>query len=143
MNATQLDIRITRTARTSVLIVALDAAVPVQVPAADILVVAPAVNSWLRRWVSDEDQARRRAESRVAEWLGELDRGGVHAEGRVGDSDPLQAIEDALTTFPADAILIAAEPGSSSRPADELVRRASQRFAVPTTRVGTPLARAA
>src|SRR4029077_6630102 len=44
----------------NVLIVALDAATPPEVPDPAVLVVAPALNSWLRRWVSDEDDARRR-----------------------------------------------------------------------------------
>ena len=49
----------------SVLIVALDAATPAEVSDAEVLVVAPALNSWLRHWLSDEDAARRRAEERV------------------------------------------------------------------------------
>ena len=39
---------------------------------ADVLVVAPALNSWLRRWLSDEDAARRRAEERLAAVVGQL-----------------------------------------------------------------------
>jgi hypothetical protein len=47
------------------LIVALDAA-PVEVADAEVLVIAPARNSWLRHWLSDEDGARRRAQALVA-----------------------------------------------------------------------------
>jgi len=54
-----------------------------------------------------------------------LERRGVHAEGRVGDADPLLAIADALPTFPADEFVIAAEPER----ADALIRRAHDRFA--------------
>jgi nucleotide-binding universal stress UspA family protein len=85
----------------NVLIVALDAAIPAKVPDAEVLVVAPALNSWLRHWLSDEDAARRRAEERVAACVDRLQRSGVHAEGRVGDADPLLAIADASPTFPA------------------------------------------
>ena len=102
-----------------VLIVALDAPIPVEVQEADVLVLAPALNSWLRRWLSDEDAARRRAAERVAWFVDWLVGRGVHAEGRVGDGDPLQAIADALPTFPADLIVIAARPGLSNGIANE------------------------
>jgi hypothetical protein len=44
----------------NVLIVALDV-VPTEVRDAEVLGVAPVLNSWLRHWLSDEDTARRRA----------------------------------------------------------------------------------
>ena len=58
---------------------------------------------------------------------------GVHAEGRVGDSDPLLAIADALPTFRADEIVIAAEPERSSPRRAELASRARNRFGLPTS----------
>lgn len=127
----------------NVLIVALDAAISAQVPDAEVLVIAPALNSWLRRWSSDEDAARRRAEERVAACVDRLQRSGVHAEGRVGDADPLLAIADALPTFPADEIVIAAESERSTRLANQLVSRARDRFALPIFRAGETLASAA
>lgn len=116
------------------LIVALDTAIPAVVPDAEILVIVPALNSRLRHWLSDEDAARRRAAERVAAIVDRLERTGAHAEGRVGDADPLLAIADALPTFPADEILIAAQPERSTRLADELVTRARNRFGLPTFR---------
>jgi nucleotide-binding universal stress UspA family protein len=127
----------------NVLIVALDTVVPAEVPDADVLVVAPALNSRLRHWLSDEDAARRRAEERAAAFVDRLEQRGVHAEGRVGDADPLLAIADALPTFAADKIVIAAQPAYSTRLADELVSRARDRFALPTFRAGESLPRAA
>jgi nucleotide-binding universal stress UspA family protein len=127
----------------NVLIVALDTVVPAEVPDADVLVVAPALNSRLRHWLSDEDAARRRAEERAAAFVDRLEQRGVHAEGRVGDADPLLAIADALATFEADEIVIAAQPAHSTRLADELVSRARDRFALPTFRAGESLPRAA
>jgi len=123
----------------NVLIIALDCVIPAEVPDADVLVVAPALNSWLRHWLSDEDAARRRAEERVAAFVDALKRSGIHARGRVGDADPLQAIADALPTFPADEIVIAAQPKHSTRLADELVSRARNRFALPILRAGRSL----
>jgi hypothetical protein len=127
----------------NVLVIALDAVVPAELPGAKVLVVAPALNTRLRHWFSDEDAARHRAEDRVAAWVERLERRGVHVEGRVGDADPLLAIADALPTFPAEEIVIAARPERSTRLADELVARARERFALPTFRAGTSLPRAA
>ena len=107
----------------NVLVVALDAVTPADVRDAEVLVVAPALNSWLRRWLSDEDAARRRAEGRAAAVVERLEFRGVHAEGRVGDADPLLAIADALPTFHADEIVIAAEP-EHSQPAHRRARLA-------------------
>ena len=61
------------------------------------LVVSPALNSPLKHWVSDEDGARAAAAERLQQSLVRLRALGVNAEGEVGDADPLQAIEDALT----------------------------------------------
>jgi nucleotide-binding universal stress UspA family protein len=123
----------------NVLIVALDAVVPAELPDAEVLVVAPALNSRLRHWLSDEDDARRRAEARAAGLVDRLERRGVHAEGRVGDADPLLAIADALPTFPADEIVIASE----AERADELLSRARRRFGLPVFRARESLPRAA
>jgi hypothetical protein len=119
------------------LILVLDPQTPIRVPSGDVLVVAPALNSRLRRWVSDEDAARRRAEERAAALVDGLRRRGVHADGRAGDADPLLAIADALATFAPDAIVIAAGG------ADELVRRARRRFALPVVLAGESLQLAA
>jgi hypothetical protein len=124
------------------LIIALDSAIPDDVPDAEVLVVAPALNSWLRRWVSDEDAARRRAGQRAAGLVDVLARRGIHAEGAVGDADPVQAIADALATFPADEIVIAAAREHSTPRVDELASRARRRFAMPISpaRESLPLA---
>lgn len=121
---------------TNALVVAIDPVVPEGLAYAEVLVVAPALNSWLRHWLSDEDPARRRAEERLAVVVGELERALVRVEGRVGDADPLQAIADALATFPADEIVISARRKRSIEHVDELVLRASERFALPTSRAG-------
>jgi len=123
----------------NLLIVALDGVVPAELPDAKVLVVAPALNSWLRRWLSDDDDARRRAEERVTAFVARLEQQGVHAAGRVGDADPLLAIADALPMFPADEIVIAAEPER----ADELLVRAHHHFALPVFRAGEVLPHAA
>jgi hypothetical protein len=126
-----------------VLIIALDALIPADLPDAEVLVVAPALNSWLRRWLSDEDAARRRAEERLTAFVDGLRERGLHAEGRVGDADPLLAIADALPTFAADAIVIAAQPERSIQLAGDVVSRARDRFALPVALAGHAFPRAA
>jgi len=120
----------------NVLIIALDRFTPVQVANADVLVVAPALNSRLHRWLSDEDGARNRAAARVSAWVDRLQQTGARVEGRVGDADPLQAIADALPTFAADEIVIVPQSDRSPRVTDELVSRARRRFGLPIGRAG-------
>jgi hypothetical protein len=123
----------------NILVVALDGTGGADVRGADILVVAPALNSRLRRWLSDEDAARRRAEGRATELVARLHRQGLRARARVGDADPLLAIADALPTFPADEIVIAADPERSSR-TDELASLARDRFGLPVHHSGIDVA---
>ena len=103
---------------------------------AEVLVVAPALNSPIRHWASDEDGARANAESRLVESRERLRAGGVAARGEVGDSEPLQAIEDALRTFGADEIIISTHPEGRSQWLERgVVTAARERFAVPITHV--------
>jgi hypothetical protein len=103
---------------------------------AEVLVVAPALNSPIRHWASDEDGARAVAEARLRESLSMLRAGGVSARGEVGDAEPLQAIEDALRTFGADEIIISTHPEGRSQWLERgVVSAARERFAVPITHV--------
>jgi hypothetical protein len=115
----------------NVLVLALGNA-PIEAPNGNVLVVAPALNSWLRRWTSDDARARRRAAERLGAYLEQLEQNGVSAEGRIGDTDPLLAIADALTTFHADEIVIAAD-ARARQGTEALALRARQRFSLPTS----------
>jgi GABA permease len=102
----------------------------------EVLVVAPALNSRLRHWMSDEDAARRAAEDRLIGCLQRLERGGVHAQGWVGDADPLRAIDDALIVFSARELIVATHPEERSNwLAHNLVERARERYDVPVVHV--------
>ena len=125
----------------NVLIIALDSFTPVPVANADVLVVAPALNSRLHRWLSDEDGARCKAAALVSAWVDRLQQTEARVQGRVGDADPLQAIADALPTFAADEIVIAGQSDGSKGLADELVSRARRRFGLPVGRGGHELPR--
>ena len=101
---------------------------------AGVLVVAPALNSRLRHWVSDVDDAVAEARDRVGLAVAELRERGVSARGEVGDSNPLLAIADALASFPASEIVIATHPeGQSNWLERGLIENASARFDLPIT----------
>ena len=103
---------------------------------AEVYVVSPALNSKLRHWVSDEDGAREAAQARLDRSLARLEANGLPAQGEIGDSDPLQAMEDALRTFGADEIIISTHPeGRSNWLERGIVSGARERFAVPITHV--------
>jgi hypothetical protein len=107
----------------------------------EILVVAPALNSPLRHWLSDEDGARAAAEERVQASVHHLIQTGLDVRGEIGDGDPLQAIEDALRTFGADEIVISTHPvGRSHWLEHGLVEESRKRFARPITHVVVDLA---
>jgi hypothetical protein len=109
---------------------------------ADVFVVCPALNSRIRHWTSDEDEARARAQERLERSLAALAEEGVEARGEVGDDDPLQAIEDALRTFGADEIIISTHPpGRSNWLERDVIVRASERFDLPITHVVVDLGR--
>jgi GNAT superfamily N-acetyltransferase len=108
----------------------------------EVLVVAPALNSRLRHWLSDVDGARRGAEARLEVSLKRLAAAGVRARGQIGDGDPLQAIADALSVFSADEIIIATHPEARSHwLARDLVGRARARFAQPILHIVVDLDR--
>jgi hypothetical protein len=102
----------------------------------DVVVVAPALNSRVRHLFSDLDSARRAAEGRLAASLERLESAGIPAHGWIGDSDPLEAIADALAVFEADQLIISTHPEHRSNwLARDVVRRARERFALPTVHV--------
>jgi nucleotide-binding universal stress UspA family protein len=102
----------------------------------EVFVVAPALNSPLRHWASDEDPARAAAQERLEESLAKLREAGVNASGEIGDSEPLQALEDALRTFAPDEIVISTHPeGRSHWLVKGIVAKARDRFPVPVTHV--------
>jgi len=107
-----------------------------------VLVVSPALNSPLKHWVSDDDEAREAAQERLDRSLARLREAGIEARGEIGDGEPLQAIEDALRTFGAEEIIISTHPeGRSNWLEKGVVSGARERFAVPITHVVVDLER--
>ena len=82
---------------------------------AEIHVVAPASELSPLQWLaSDEDRARAKAGSVAREATKAVKETGEVEEAEVGDPDPVQAIEDALRTFPADELIIVTRPGEEA-----------------------------
>jgi hypothetical protein len=102
----------------------------------EVRVVCPALNTKIKHWVSDEDEARRKAQERLDTMLAQLRREGVDASGDIGDSDPVQAMEDALRLFsPDEAIISTHPPGRSNWLERGVVERARERFPLPVSHV--------
>jgi len=101
-----------------------------------VLVVCPALNSPLRHWVSDEDEARAAANARLDQSLAAMRAAGVDASGEIGDGDPIQAIEDAVRTFRPDELIVSTHPEGRSHWLERgVVEKARERFALRVTHV--------
>src|SRR5581483_667113 len=101
-----------------------------------VLVVVPALNSPLKHWTSDEDDARDAAQHRLEASLATMRAAGIDVRGEVGDSDPLQAIEDAMRVFAPDELIISTHPPERSHWLERgVVAGARERFALPVTHV--------
>ena len=104
--------------------------------AAEVLVVAPALNTRTRFLFSDPDPAIERAEAVEQETVERMTEEGVDAAGDTGESEPLLALNDALQTFEADEIVIFTHPGGQVNWAEEgLVDEARERFDQPVQHI--------
>src|SRR5436305_12625391 len=99
----------------------------------EVMVVAPALQeSGFRFWLSDADKAIERAEDVRRATVENLGAAGVAASGDTGESDPLDAIRDALATFPADRIVGVTHRASERRyPEDVDPSELEERFGLP------------
>jgi hypothetical protein len=105
-------------------------------------VVCPALNSKIKHWTNEEDAAREQARQRLQSLLTGLRSEGFHAEGDIGEDDPLQAMEDALRIFPAHEVIISTHPrGRSNWLERDVVQRAQERLDIPVTHVVVDLDR--
>lgn len=83
---------------------------------AEVMVITPAVErTAFRHALGDVDAATREAKQRLRASLEQLEKGGIHALGEVGDSDPVVAAQDALREFLADEVLLVTHAESETR----------------------------
>ena len=99
-------------------------------------VVAPALaKTGFQHAAGAVDEGREAAQERLEEVIEEVESSDldVEVEGRVGDADPMLAIEDALFDFPADEIIVVthAHEGEARWMEDDLFEKARKRFEPP------------
>ena len=99
--------------------------------AVEVLVVVPLRHGLVERWISDADKGRRLAEGRLAMVVSAFERAGVRVSGALGDGDPVQAVDDALRSYPATVVALLAT--ESTEAADIL----KARLRVPLVRLRT------
>ncbi len=103
---------------------------------AEVLVIAPALNSRKRFFLADPDAAIARAQEVQAETVERLGEEGIDAAGDTGEEDPMLALQDALVTFAAEEVLIATHEGGKQNWLEEgLVEEAGSRLSVPVRHV--------
>lgn len=102
---------------------------------ADLLVVVPASNISKLDWLTNAEDDARADAAQLAEELAE----GVPGEGvetRVGDSDPVKAVEDALSDFAAEELIVITRAGEEPDWLDAgSGAEARNRFSLPVTHI--------
>jgi hypothetical protein len=102
----------------------------------EVLVVAPALTSRLHSWVSDIDAEFQEADERQMKLVSGIGSSGPAISGQVGDEDPLQAVADALVSFPADALILGVHASDDANWRERrFSKKARERFGLPVTEV--------
>jgi hypothetical protein len=99
----------------------------------ELFIVAPALaHSALHHVMGDVDAAIPPARERLEATLREFRESGVQARGEVGDSDPIQAINDEIVKFDPDQILVVAHRDGEGAFAEQgLLEQAERDFDLP------------
>jgi hypothetical protein len=79
--------------------------------AAEVLLIAPCRNRRLDRWASDLGPGRHRAQRDLVLSAASLAKAGIAAQGRVGDEDLVQMVEDELGSFAATEVILVGAGG--------------------------------
>ncbi len=99
---------------------------------AEVLVIAPALQTRRHFLLADPDQGIERAEAIQEETVERLEEEGVDAVATTGESEPALAIQDALATFPAERVVVFTHPGGDrDYREDDGLKDAERRFGVP------------
>ncbi len=103
-------------------------------PADSVLVLAPARASFLDRWASDVEGARRAAQENLVVTVASLAKAGVEAEARVGDEDLVQAVEDQIGSYPATEVVLVTADAEADPDAERAAGELGERLRVPLER---------
>lgn len=93
-----------------------------------VLVLSPARIGFLDRWASDVEGARQQAQQTLVSTVAALATAGVAAEARVGDEDVVQAVEDQLQSFAADAVVLVSGDTEEGRAAESAAEELDERL---------------
>jgi len=99
-----------------------------------VLVLAPARLSFLDRWASDLEDARRAAQENLVVTVASLAKAGVAAEARVGDEDLVQAVEDQIGSYPATEVVLVTADAEQDPAGEEAAWELGERLRVPLER---------
>ena len=102
---------------------------------ADLLILVPARAGTLSHWTSDLGPGRQQAQVALVHSIAALAAAGLDARGKVGDADLLQAIEDALRSFPADRVVLVTEDRARVRGQSRAAAELRRRLDVPLTQL--------
>jgi hypothetical protein len=108
---------------------------------AEVLVLAPALNTPLSTWASDLGRSRLDAQRKLVLTLGSLAAADLDARGAVGDPDPEQAVEDTLRQFAADEVIVGVPEQDAKGGTRGLIGELRRRLDVPVYPLspGSPL----
>lgn len=90
--------------------------------AAEVLVLAPNRPRFVERWASDTERGERQAQRCLVLTLAALAKAGIDATARIGDEDPVQAVDDQLRSYPATQVVLVDHPGTRSAGAARQLR---------------------
>jgi hypothetical protein len=93
-----------------------------QSPDAEVLVLAPNRPRFVERWASDTERGERQAQRCLVLTLAALAKAGIPATARIGDEDPVQAVDDQLRNYPATQVVLVDHPGTHSSGAAQQLR---------------------
>jgi hypothetical protein len=104
---------------------------------AEVRVVAPAADISRLDWLTnDEQEARAEAAELAADTGRAVAPEARSVDAEVGDTDPVQAIADALREFPADELVLVTHPDEDATWLEEgTAEQALVRFDLPVTRL--------
>lgn len=104
----------------------------------EVLALAPTRPHLLDRWAGDVGESQAEARHTLDVTVASLHQAQVETQAQIGDSDIVQAIEDALRAFPADEVILATGPAEEDRAGSTAARRLEERLRVHFEHVVTP-----
>lgn len=94
----------------------------------NVRLLTPAANTFLRRWATDLEAARERAQRDLVISVASLTLAGVDTRATVGDEDLVLAVQDELVRFDATEVFLLTRGDPDSSAANELRDRLLPRF---------------